>query len=194
MRIIALLAALILAPLPAAAHKVVFGIFPSGDKIEGELGFSNGDMAVSETVEVFDPEGNKLGEAVTDDDGFFLYTPTTPVAHQFRADLGAGHVAEATMSAEEVAKIIAVGEELAAAEAGTPAAAPGAGGVTVASLTTEERLAIAEAVHEEIRPLRQEISAYKEHNSFQTVLGGIGYIIGLFGLGFYFVARRRFQG
>jgi nickel transport protein len=63
----------------------------------------------------------------------------------------------------------------------------------VASLTAEERLAIAEAVRDEIRPLRREIAAYREKNDLQTVLGGIGYIMGLFGLYFYIAARRRMQ-
>ena len=39
--------------------------------------------------------------------------------------------------------------------------------------------------------LEAEIAAYREHNDFQTILGGIGYIVGLFGLGFYLAARRR---
>ena len=58
-------------------------------------------------------------------------------------------------------------------------------------MTDAERQAIAQAVRDEMRPLRREIAAYREHNDFQTILGGIGYIVGLFGLGFYLAARRR---
>lgn len=180
-------------PLPAMAHKVIFAVFKSGDAIEGELGFSNGDMAPDARIEVFSDTGEALGEAVTDADGFFLFTPTQPVRHVFKANLGAGHIAETDMSAEDVADILGV----AAIEAETSAApAPIAGstGTVVASLSPEERLAIAEAVRDEIRPLRREIAAYREKNDLQTVLGGIGYIMGLFGLYFYIVARRRMQG
>ncbi|MFP4405371.1 MAG: cobalt ABC transporter permease, partial [Rhodosalinus sp.] len=60
-----------------------------------------------------------------------------------------------------------------------------------ASLTEEERAAIAEIVRSELRPLRQEIAAYRTRNDLQTILGGIGYIMGIFGLGFYLAARRR---
>ena len=70
-------------------------------------------------------------------------------------------------------------------------AEPAQAGRTVGSLTTEERLAIAEAVRDELRPLRREIAAYREKNDLQTILGGIGYIVGIFGLGFYVAARRR---
>ncbi len=192
MRQLALILALCAAPLPALAHKVIAGVFASGDAIEGEIGFSNGTMATDTEVVVTDPNGVELGRATTDADGFFIYTPTTPVAHTFFADLGAGHVAEVTMPAEDVAKIMGVAVQNTPAASPTPA--PASEGVTVASLSDEERQAIAAAVRDEIRPLRREIAAYREHNDLQTILGGIGYIFGLFGLGFYLAARRKLAG
>lgn len=188
-----LLLALTLVALPVAglAHNVISSVFPAGSDIEGEIGFSNGEMAVDLLVEVFDAEGAKLGEAVTDQDGFFLFTPTEAVTHIFRADLGAGHVAEMTMPAADVAAIMGVAASDPAPVAEATPEEPAAGSVTIAALTDEERAAIAEIVRREMRPLRQEISAYKNHNDFQTILGGIGYIVGLFGLGFYLAARRR---
>lgn len=177
-------------PLAATAHNVIASVFPAGRDIEGEIGFSNGSMADDQRVEVFDAQGTRLGETVTDEDGFFLYTPTEPVTHVFRADLGAGHVAEMTMPAEEVAAIMGV-----AAPESDPAEtapdAPAEGAAPAASLTEEERAAIAEIVRSELRPLRQEIAAYRTRNDLQTILGGIGYIMGIFGLGFYLAARRR---
>ncbi len=192
MKQLVLTLALCLAPLPALAHKVVAGVFPSGSAIEGEIGFSNGDMAANTEVVVTGPDGAELGRVMTDGDGFFTFVPTAPVAMTFRADLGAGHVAEVTMSAEDVAQILGVAAQTPAPTA-APATdvAPAPGAVTVASLSDEERQAIAKAVRDEIRPLRREISAYREHNDFQTILGGIGYIVGLFGLGFYLAARRK---
>ncbi len=180
----------LLMPLPAFAHNVIASVFPSGSAIEGEIGFSNGEMATGQVVEVFDQTGTRLGETVTDGDGFFLYTPTAPVTHVFRANLGAGHVAEMAMPADEVAAILGVAAPEAAQPATAPAG-PAAGQLAAASLTQEERQAIAEIVRTEMRPLRQEITAYRNHHDLQTSLGGIGYIAGLFGLGFYLAARRR---
>ncbi|MFV0513231.1 MAG: cobalt ABC transporter permease [Jhaorihella sp.] len=179
-------------PLPALAHKVIAGVFASGSAIEGEFGFSNGDMAADQEVIVTGPDGAELGRTMTDSDGFFVYRPTAPVAHTFFADLGAGHVAQASMSAEEVAGIMGVAAAAApTAPAPVPAEAAASGGVTVAALTDDERQVIAKAVRDEMRPLRREIAAYREHNDFQTILGGIGYIVGLFGLAFYLAARRK---
>ena len=114
------------------------------------------------------------------------------MAHTFTADMGAGHVAKVIMPAEEVADIMGVAAEIVE----TPVAASdgpveGANVVTVASLSDEEREFIAKAVRDEIRPLRREIAAYREKNDMQSILGGIGYIVGLFGFVFYLAARRK---
>ncbi|MFD0978342.1 cobalt ABC transporter permease [Tropicimonas aquimaris] len=180
---------------PAFAHKIIASVFASGSSVEGEVGMSDGTMAADQTVEVFGPDGQKLGEATTDADGFFLFTPTQPVAHEFRVDLGMGHVASARMGAEEIGAILgrqpnaaSTAPAAGATIAYAPAPASGATG-----LSLEEREAIAEIVRTETRSLRQEIAAYKEKNDLQTILGGIGYILGLFGIGFYVAARQRLR-
>lgn len=174
-------------PLPALAHKVIAAVFPSGEAIEGEIGFSNGEMAVDAEVTVLGPDGTELGRVRTDADGFFLYEPTAPVAHRFRSDLGAGHVADVNMPAGEVAEILGLTPE-------TVQTPPAATAPAEAELSDRQRALLAEVMRDELRPLRREIAAYREKNDLQTVLGGIGYIVGLFGLGFYLAARRRLAG
>lgn len=195
---IALAMALVLGPGPALAHRIIASVYPSGGAVEGEIGMSDGTMATDQTVEVFGPDGQKLGETTTDGDGFFLFTPEQPVAHEFRVDLGMGHVASAVMSADDIAAIL--GRQAGGASPGTalPAAAATIAYSPVATpatppegLSSEAREAIAEIVRTETRSLRQEIAAYKEKNDLQTILGGIGYILGLFGIGFYVAARQR---
>ncbi|MBL3585231.1 cobalt ABC transporter permease [Rhodovulum sulfidophilum] len=218
--------ALVLAPLPALAHKVIAAVYADGALIEGEVGFSNGDMAADATVAVSDPQGNPLGETATDADGMFTFRPSVAVAHVFHADLGAGHVAEVTMSAEDVAAILdspaaraaaeaaagtgvgtGAGQAEAASDGGNPStfpldaasgtAAVGASAVPLVAapgLSDADKAAVAKIVRDEMRPLRREIAAYREKNDLQSILGGIGYIVGIFGLGFYVAARRRMKG
>ncbi|WP_417828693.1 cobalt ABC transporter permease [Thalassospira sp.] len=171
----------------AQAHKVIASVFPSGQNIEGEIGFSNGVMANNTLVEVFDPEGNKIDEITTDADGFFVYTPSQKVDLRFRADLGAGHIAEATFAISDFAP-----EKPAAQEASGQTSIPsvGAGGMITPAITPEQEQIIAAIVRDEIRPLRREIMAYKEKNDLQSILGGIGYIFGAFGIIYYIAARR----
>ncbi|SOB99965.1 cobalt ABC transporter permease [Rhodobacter maris] len=189
-----LIACAALAPLPALAHKVIASVYPSGEAIEGELGFSDGTMVAGQAVNVIAPDGRVLATVTTDAEGNFSYAPSEPVALTFHADMGGGHVADVTMDQADVAKILGKAETLAAAQAelATPAAAATAAGPAPMSAAERlvEREATAEMLRDELRPLRQEIAAMKEKNDLQTVLGGIGYILGLFGLGFYLAARR----
>ena len=189
---VAVLVWLAAAPV-ALAHNVIAAVFPSGSAIEGEIGFSNGDMAVDTLVEVLDGQGAVLGQTRTDGDGFFLFTPDQPVIHVFRANLGAGHVAEAIMSAAEVAEILGQAVPATRPAPAPTAASQGPAAVTIASLSDEERAAIAEILRREMRPLRQEITALRNDTQIQQVLGGLGYICGLFGLGFFLAARRRLR-
>ena len=152
-------------PMQAVAHKVIATVYAAGDMIEGEIGLSNGDMAKNLPVDVIGPKGEPLGQVTTDDEGFFTFTPTLAIDHHFRADMGAGHVAQLQ-------------------------AWPVSGVAPIAAINPQE---IAEIVRAEMRPIRREIAALKETRDMQSILGGIGYIVGLFGVGFYLTARRRLK-
>ena len=87
------------------------------------------------------------------------------------------------------------GDDLPGADGGTASTAAtrdGDGPAAVAA-SADMRAMIAEAVRDEVKPLRREIAAYKEKNDLQAVLGGIGYIVGLFGIGFYLAARGKLR-
>ncbi len=190
MRRAALMLCALLCAAPAAAHKVVAAAYPAGDAIEGEIGFSNGDMAAGTIVEVFDGDGARLGETTTDATGFFIWPVAARVDHVFRADLGAGHVAEIRVPAADLPQSLSQRPPQSAAPVGAPSSAP-SDPVPASGLTEAELALIAEAVRAEMRPLRRELVAYREATDLQRVLGGVGYIFGLFGVGFYVAARRR---
>lgn len=175
---------LMLFAVNAQAHKVISSAWTDGNTLEGEVGFSNGDMAAEGTlVEVFDPDGNKLGESKVDGDGLFRFTPTKPVAHTFRTNLGAGHVAELVVSVNELPESLAQDETQPKTET-VPEA-------SLKPINTDIQKLVAKAVRREVQPLRKEIASYKEKNDLQSILGGIGYILGLTGVVFYIAARRK---
>ena len=184
----------LLAVTPAQAHKVIVSAYAAGTTIEGEIGFSSGDMAVDTPVVVTTPDGRPLGETRTDTDGFFTFTPTEAVDHVFRADMGAGHVAEVVVSAADLPKSV-TGAAASTGGAPSPQAVPPqvSADIDDTAITPAVRDMIAEAVRDEIRPLRRELVAYREKNDVQSILGGIGYIAGLFGLAFFLMARRRLK-
>ena len=90
--------------VPAAlAHNVVSGIYADGMLIEGEIGFSNGDMAqAGSPVKVFNEAGDLLAELALLEGGVFSYVAKTSAKHIFKADLSAGHVAEMIIEADEL--------------------------------------------------------------------------------------------
>lgn len=177
-------ALLLIAASSVHAHKIVMSVYESGNMLEGELGFSNGVMSFDQLVEVFDQSGNKLGETKTDEEGYFTYQPTQAVKHVFRADLGAGHIGEAIVEAAEIPGLQVLEKNVAV----TPAAVS-----PTAKAANVDQAAMAEIIRGELRPLRREISAYKEKNDLQTILGGIGYIIGIFGFAMYIAANRKLK-
>lgn len=179
---------------PAAAHKVITSTYVIGDTIEGEVGFSSGDMAVDTPVMVVTPDGRRLGETKTDGDGFFTFKPREAVDHVFRADMGAGHVAEAVIKAAELPAGLGAGPSAPASMVSEAASVTDAAVLDeTAALTPGVREVIAQAVRDEVRPLRRELVAYREQNDLQGILGGIGYIVGLFGVVFYLMARQRLK-
>ncbi len=208
---LALALSISISSMPAFAHKVIASAYAEGNAVEGEIGFSNGDMAKDVVVEVLDDDGNKLGETKTDEEGIFRFTPTRIIPLTFRADLGQGHVAVYRMAEDELPQI-----EDAAKPSATQASMVKPVGDTGSSISSSSQVIandammqmintavktelaalkseLRTAVRLETKPLRKEIAAYKEKNDLQTILGGIGYIIGLFGIGFYVVARREAQ-
>ncbi len=177
----------------AWTHKVVAGAYAAGDSIEGEIGFSDGSMAKNATVEVLAEDGSKLGETRTGEDGTFSFVPTKRVVHIFHADLGGGHIANVRLEVSDLPATLSASsaERAPAPAAAAISAAPVATAPAPTAINEAQRAALIEAVRNEVKPLRREIIALKEKNDFQSILGGIGYIFGLFGLYFYLAAHRQ---
>jgi hypothetical protein len=182
-----LIAALISFSVPSAlAHNVVGGVYAIGNQIEGEVGFSNGDMAVEGTqITVTDRQSNTLGLVTTDSEGLFTFTATQRIDHQFFANLSSGHVLEMVLPADELPDDLPGGDVL-------PSEAKRAASTPVAFSGDQMALQqmIEKAVAKQVKPLRKEIAEYKEKASLQDIVGGIGYIFGLCGIGIWWRQRQ----
>ncbi len=148
------------------SHKVISMVYAMGLTVEGQVGFSNGELAPKGTpVEVFFNEKN-IATTEIGDDGVFVYTVEKPADYTFVADMGAGHVANMMINAEELGALESSVDQ--------------SGGVIVSTvgLTASD---IERAVAKQIKPLRQDIQSLKEKRRWMDVIGGIGFIIGIFG-------------
>ncbi|SBS33308.1 hypothetical protein MAQ5080_02545 [Marinomonas aquimarina] len=175
--------------LNAGAHNVIGGVYAIGSTIEGEIGFSNGDMAPEGTeVIVFDHLGNELGRVKTDADGLFAFDASKRVEHFFYANLSSGHVVEMSLPADQLPASLA-GDD---AQAGSVKQSEYAASTNTDSIDqTQLKSMIEAAVAKQVKPLRQELTAYKEKAGLQDVIGGIGYIFGLCGLGIWWRQRQK---
>lgn len=170
----------------ALAHNVVGGVYAIGTTIEGEAGFSNGDMAKAGTpVFIADSSGQAIAEISTDDEGFFVFEATQRIDHHFKLDMSSGHVLEMILPADELPASLPGGT--AVAPANLIAATSSVSGVDAVAL----QQMIEKAVAKQVKPLRKELAAYKEKAGLQDLLGGMGYIFGLVGLGIWLRQRKQ---
>ena len=156
------------------AHRVVAAVYAIDGVIEGEIGFSNGKMARDALVEIFAESGEKLGELYTDSNGFFTYRPPSVQALSFRADLSAGHIARVDLAAEDLSAGLFAAEG-ADANAGQNRRSEGA----------------SSGLRRDIVNLRKDIAAFRAERRFQDILGGIGFILGLFGIAAFVMGRKK---
>ena len=179
------LAVCLLLPGFAQAHNVIGGVYAIGNTIEGEVGFSNGDMAAEGTeVTVTDAAGNELAKVFTDAEGLFAFEASQRIEHHFFANLSSGHVLELTLPADELPETLPGGAVVGTAKV-KPVSANYSGDQAALQAMIEK------AVAKQVKPLRQELAAYKEKAGLQDIVGGIGYIFGLCGVGIWWRERQK---
>jgi nickel transport protein len=204
-QLVALLVSL-LAAGPALAHKLNVFATAEGRQIQGEVYFAGGARAADVPVTVTNAAGEVLAQLRTAPDGSFRYQAKAPVVQHIVAATLDGHRGEWQIGASELAGAFAASaapadaatgtaagatdvgapDDTASAGAQSTAAASGAG----AALDPALEAAIERAVARQVRPLREAALAARDAVQFRDVLGGIGYIIGLAGLGLWWQCRR----
>jgi nickel transport protein len=189
--IIALLVALS-ATTPALAHKVVVFATVDADTIQGEAYFRGGDPLRAAKVTVVGPDRNPLGETVTDEEGRFTFPVRSRMSHTLIVDAGEGHGQEYTIPVDELPGNLP----------NDPSASQPANPDPTTTRDLKPELAPApvekkslgaqvDADGKQVAALRKDLDHYKNERRLQDVLGGVGYILGLMGLAFYFLGVRR---
>lgn len=187
------------------AHKIKMFASAEGEVITGYMYYTTGGKPKNVTILVQDTGGNPLGEVTTNEEGEFTFTAETRQDYVFVLELSDGHKTSFTVTAEELPDSLpsVTTEQFAAPkdeqnteneELTTP--------VLQESTSIKEEIQISlpleeienivnKAVSKQIRPLREQLEGYEEKIRLHDILGGIGYIIGLMGLGYFLGARRK---
>jgi len=173
--------------IPVFAHKVNVFAYVEGDKVYSESYFNDGKKCVDSKIEVFDNQENKLLEGITNENGEFSFkTPQEEGDLKIVLTASMGHRAEYIISANELVDTVgSIKEEL---EEPVPVVSP-----EVSSFDLKEIQSLMEdALDKKLEPILREIKRSQEHKISPTeIIGGIGYIIGIFGIIAYFLSRKR---
>jgi nickel transport protein len=180
--IIVLAAGLVLGPGSALAHKLNVFAWVEGRKIIGEAYFRGRAPLVGGAVTVFGPGDEKLGQTTTDAAGRFQFEPKLRGDHRLLVDTGDGHSESFTVTGAELPA------DLPAAPSGKQTTAPPS---VVSSPPIATDSSATSGAQAQIALLRAELQEFRHEIRVRDVLGGLGYIVGLMGVAFYFLGVRR---
>ena len=177
---------------PAAAHKVTVFAWVEGDTVHTESKFSGGRYAKQARIEVYDSSGNQLLGGRTDDKGLFVFKAPKFEDLQIVLMAGAGHRNEWVVKAEEFSGQAPLGTKADSVQ--THATPPLVGTSLPADLDLSRedlQRMIEAALDKKLQPVLHRLHQMDEGPRLADIMGGIGYILGLVGLGAYIHYRRR---
>ncbi|RKQ60340.1 nickel transport protein [Thermovibrio guaymasensis] len=169
MKRLALISLLLLIPSVSFAHKVSLFVDVSGNEIELSSYFSDGTPVKGGDVKVYDSLGKAVFEGRTNKEGELHFTLKKPGTYKAVVLAELGHRAEATFKVNGERK-----EE----------------NIKGNMKDTQE---LREVIREELKPIKEELLKIEEENSkpsLRDAIGGIGWILGIFG-GAVLLSRRR---
>ncbi len=170
----------------ACAHQIRMSVYLEGNLVEGEIYFVGGGSPPASGAKIDLIKGEEvLHSIVADESGWFSFGSITPDTYTVRGDGGQGHVAFYDLNKSEFIENESGSQDV------TSSSAPQnriSGENQCSSSLSQQDLQI--AITKAIRPLREKIDRYEAKTRMHDILGGIGYILGLFGLLIIFRNRK----
>jgi len=186
-----------LAPSSAWAHNMYVFAEAEGATIHGEVYFRGGTPARNVGVTAFDPAGEQIGQTRTGQDGKFTLQAQSRCDHRLLVHTEDGHGAEFSVAADQLPNDLPVrrvspdssGEEP-PADIVAPAK-PDDSAATVGSAQLESILREVARLRKRVNDYQREMRRYHQQMRLRDVLGGVGWIMGIAGIAFYFLGLRQ---
>jgi nickel transport protein len=169
------------------AHLLKVFAFAEGNRIDGTTYFVGGIPAAGAGVEVMSEDGRLLTTLVPNSAGEFSYEAKSQTDHVIVANTGDGHVARWTVPASELTGRHTDSADQDALNMLSPVTASAA----TEPSNGELAILVEQSVARQIRPLREQLIAYEDRIRLRDIIGGVGYILGLFGLAIWWRQRHR---
>jgi nickel transport protein len=185
------------------AHRVTIFAWVKGDSIYTESKFSGGKKAKGATVEVYDEQGRRLVEGKTDRQGNFSFKIPKKAILKIVLIAGMGHKNHWIIEAEEITDSISGQSSAKQDHEPDSQSIPFAKSVSSDSKNAlyqdqapwiEIQLAFEKAIDKKIQPIIRKLSNLEQKDNRikpTEIIGGIGYILGLFGIAAYFAQKRK---
>ena len=198
---IAAMATIFLLITPTAfAHKLNMFAYVEGDEIFAEGYFTDGKKAKNSTITVFDPDNKQLLQGTSDDDGQFTFAIPQQSDLRITVNAGMGHQAEYVLLKDELSDETGIAITTTSQPSNTrsditsnnndpqtTALPPIATRIENGAIRAEVERAVGKA----IKPLMRELSTMRAEKSLADIIGGVGFIFGLFGIAMYFKSRKQ---
>ena len=188
------------------AHKISVFTDVEDGKVNVMSYFNDGTPCKNSKVEVIDAKTGKiLLTGKTNADGEFSFTPPKITDLKVVVEAELGHKVESEIPASELSGVEETADQQADANTTTVETDKSniEGGAQLKETVSSQELekivnkAVKEAVKKELKPIRDELLQIKmalTKPTFSEIFGGIGWIIGIFGVGAYFSSRNRKGG
>ena len=178
------------------AHKVQMFAYAEGENVIVEGYFADGKKAMKSEVVVYNPSGTELLRGRTDDSGQFTFKAPEKTDLRIVVDAGMGHKTEYTLPAGELhieggnktAGVVTAKKEKTKEDKVSVSQTSRLDDAQIQAIVEK---AVEKSVGEAIKPLVRSFTEMQQKNSLTTIIGGIGYIMGLMGIVLYFKSRRR---
>lgn len=211
---IIVLATFILCCSVAQAHKIRVFAYAGDGKITAEASFSSGRPAKNSQVTVYNGNGDTLLTGTTNDKGLFRFAipqqaKATGMDLNIVVDVGEGHRGSWLLNASDYGAADYGGAQSADSAGGSSAKhsyngensgeSSGEGSSAAPPATPsgnnpncqDIEAAVETIITKELVPLKRMIAQQRVHQtSLQDIIGGLGYILGLAGILFYFKAKK----
>ncbi len=168
----------LLLPAAALAHKVNVFAYAEDGVVHTESYFNDGAPCQSSRIVVYGEGGEVVAEGTTDAEGMFSFPIDRAQDLRIILEASMGHKNEIRLSAAEIGGADTLAAPAPPAQTQTPQKAP-----QVDPKALEE--AVDRALARRLKPIREtlmRLERAQEKPSVATVLGGIGFILGLAGV------------
>jgi nickel transport protein len=185
---------------PALAHRVLIYAYAEGDTIYTESKFVPDTPVRQGKILVMDKKTDKvLLTGQTDDQGKFAFKiPAAAVAQKMDLNIvveaAMGHRGEWLLKAASYLPGATPGKAGAPAKAG-PASTPSVSAPGTQAINLDQQgleAALNKVLERQLAPINEKVTQLTIHRTtLPDIIGGIGYILGLFGLWAYFQSKRQ---